>query len=191
MFDSLVKRGQKIEIAMGMRPKETCSSARKAIRFYRSMTWQYQDKLRVERSPTYYPERKKHACDYKRSVVVRWRKRAYKYREYAEAIFSSPYMLAKHIVYSIFPSHAAPTALRIVGCETGGTYSKWAHNSLTDVRGYFQIQNEWIGETLYYNGRSITVQNNLYDPWYNTLVALYLSHGDNFDWHWAASAHCW
>jgi len=60
---------------------ETCRSAEKAIVYYRSKVWKYQTQLGEAPSPTYYPERKKNACAYKRWVAKNWQGIAREYRK--------------------------------------------------------------------------------------------------------------
>lgn len=61
--------------------KPTCPDARKAIVYYRGLVWDRQRELGESLSPTYYPERRKYACKYKRWVVGNWRAIAAEYRK--------------------------------------------------------------------------------------------------------------
>jgi hypothetical protein len=103
---------------------------------------------------------------------------------------ASSYQRAKKIVYSIFPSDTEAAALRVVGCETGGTYNEWSYNS-SGASGYFQILQGNAGRRLYdaptWDSRSklgivIPSGHALFLPWTNTKVAYYLSKGGH-DWH--------
>ena len=107
------------------------------------------------------------------------------------------YTKASRIVRALFPKQTAAAALRVVNCETGGTYSEWSYNP-SGASGYFQILTGNAGRILYYrwpNGRyeQLTIRgyeklpngrivNRLFNPWYNTKVALFLSKGGT-DWH--------
>ena len=80
---------------------------------------------------------------------------------------ANAYAKAKHVVYSVFPPATAPAALRVVGCETGHTYSPRAHNR-SGASGYFQViarRYPWVTPW------------RLFEPWYNARVALQISHG--------------
>jgi hypothetical protein len=97
------------------------------------------------------------------------------------------YRVARYIVYATFPDSTQHRALGVVGCETGGIYNKGATNRSSGTRGYFQVHPgnddrviKWVGHG------SITIdKDRLYDPWYNSKVALYMSKGGT-DWHeWA------
>lgn len=59
---------------------ETCRSVERAIKFYRSKVWYYQGQLGQKKLSTYYPERKPHACAYKRFVAQSWKGMAREYR---------------------------------------------------------------------------------------------------------------
>jgi hypothetical protein len=82
---------------------------------------------------------------------------------------ASAYSRARHIVYSVFPRATAPAALRVVRCETGGTFSPWAHNR-SGASGLFQIMPFHVASP-----------RRLFEPWFNARVALRLSHGGR-DW---------
>lgn len=163
-----------------------CPSARKAIIFYRSRTWEHQDMQGKTRHPTYYPERKRQACQYKKFVAKKWSKRSRVERKQLERLMSSNYGFAKVVVNATFPVTTRKAALSVVGCETGSTYSRYAHNSTTDVRGLFQIDSGNGGRIFYYNRERLVLNSSrLYDPWYNAKVALFMTNGgkDWDEWH--------
>ena len=60
---------------------QKCNSAKRAIVYYRKMVWKYQGELGENHLPTYYPERKRNACAYKRWVAKNWQGQARAYRE--------------------------------------------------------------------------------------------------------------
>ncbi len=99
---------------------------------------------------------------------------------------ASLYAQAKQVVYTTFPTSTRDAALRVVGCETGHTYSPTSYNS-SGASGYFQILTGNAGRTLYYAGQRLTIHawyngvNLLFNPWYNARVALFLSKGGT-DW---------
>jgi hypothetical protein len=100
----------------------------------------------------------------------------------AEAIQESQYEKAKRIVYTVFPRATAPAALRIVGCETGYTYSERSYNS-SGATGYFQILTGNHGRYFTYAGKGFRLNaKRLLDPWYNTRAAYFMSAG-GYDWH--------
>lgn len=166
--------------------KKTCNPSRRAIVFYRSKTWEHQYFLGNELFPTLYPERKKGQCGYKKFVAEKWQARAYRHRIELERFKRTNYGMARFIVYSTFPPSTAPAALSVVGCETGNTYDEWAHNTTTDVRGYFQVDSGNGGRVFYWRGKKLVLDSSrLYDPWYNTLVAVFMTSGgvDWREWH--------
>jgi hypothetical protein len=93
------------------------------------------------------------------------------------------YQQAKRIIYATFPDTTQDAALRVVACETGGTYSPWSYNP-SGASGYFQVLQGNAGRVLHYAGRSLTIPrgNALFLPWTNARVALFLSSGGT-DWH--------
>jgi hypothetical protein len=62
--------------------------------------------------------------------------------------------------------------LRVVGCETGGTFNPWARNRRSGAAGYFQVIARWHP---WVNLR------RLFEPFYNARVAYRISHGGR-DW---------
>jgi hypothetical protein len=78
----------------------------------------------------------------------------------------------EHVVYSVFPKATAPAALRVVGCETGGTFNPWARNRRSGAAGYFQVIARWHP---WVNLR------RLFEPFSNARVAYRISHGGR-DW---------
>jgi len=138
------------------------------------------------RYPTLYPERRANACAYKRWVAKRWQTRARNHYDQLQRLLANPYMLARVIVYSIFPRSTAAAALSVVGCETGETYDESAHNSSTDVRGYFQVDSGNHGRVFHWNNQTLVLNSDrLYDPWYNTKVAVFMTKGGVYwnEWH--------
>jgi hypothetical protein len=105
----------------------------------------------------------------------------------AEVAIASSYSRAKQIVYSIFPKETAAAAMRVVACETGNTFSPWAYNS-SGASGYFQILTGNHGRVFNYAGQYFRLvvwnqgKNQLFNPWYNTKAAFYMSRG-GYDWH--------
>jgi Lysozyme like domain len=82
----------------------------------------------------------------------------------------SNYARARAAVCDVFGKHCA-AALRVVRCETGGTFSPWATGSAGE-RGIFQIHPVhfgWLDE------------RRLWIPRYNARIAFRLSHGGH-DW---------
>jgi hypothetical protein len=109
-------------------------------------------------------------------------------------VYGSNYTKAKSIVYAVFPKSTRAAALRVVGCETGYSYSTKSYNS-SGASGYFQIltgndgrvfKNPATGKAWrldVWNGKL----NRLFDPWYNVLAAWYMSNAGR-DWHeWSCS----
>jgi Lysozyme like domain len=104
----------------------------------------------------------------------------------AEARTLSNYERAKRIIYATFPRDTEAAALRVVGCETGDTYSPSSYNS-SGASGYFQILTGNHGRTFSYQGRRFRLnvwtggRNQLFNPWYNAKAAYYMSSGGH-DW---------
>lgn len=96
------------------------------------------------------------------------------------------YVLTKRVVDAVFgPYGTQRRALGVSGCETGRIYNRNARNRWSDTRGIFQIQDEWIGQRIWWGRRSILVRDNLFGRWPNARYALFLSRGGR-DWsHWA------
>lgn len=92
------------------------------------------------------------------------------------------YEKARRIINAVFPDATQAAALRVVGCETGGTYDEWASN-IEGASGWFQVLQGNAGRVLYYRGRTLVIPSGarLFLPWTNTRVALFLSHGGT-DW---------
>ena len=84
------------------------------------------------------------------------------------------YQRVKAAVCEVFGPRCS-AALRVVACETGGTYSPWARGSAGE-RGIFQIHPVhfgWVDEAA------------LWLPGYNAQIAYRLSRGGR-DWsHWS------
>lgn len=164
-----------------------CPSARKAIVYYRGRTWESQRELRIALTPTTYPERKPGRCAYLRWRAKKWVTEARNARKQLEQFWNgSPYQIAKHIVYSIFPKETAAAALSVVDCETGGTYDESAYNGSTGVSGYFQIHPGNRGRVFHWRGKTLILDSSrLFDPWYNTTVAAFMSSGGKNwrEWH--------
>ena len=157
--------------------------------FYRSRTWEHQRKMGEPLLPSYYPEKRKNACDYKRWTARKWKRRSINKRENLTWALSNPYLYARMVVYSIFPENTQAGALSVVACETGHTYDESATNSSSGTMGYFQVHPGNVGRVLYWGSRRMVIQHNssnsLYDPWYNTKVAHFLSKGGTnwSEWH--------
>ena len=105
---------------------------------------------------------------------------------------ASNYATAKKIVYAVFPDRVQAYAMKIVACETGSTYSRWATGAAGE-RGYFQIHPSNTGRALLDprtgKRKGSIIFGKLYQPWYNTWVAYYMSHGGR-DWHeWTCSRY--
>jgi hypothetical protein len=80
---------------------------------------------------------------------------------------ANAYTRARHVIYTVFPPATAPAALRVVRCETGGTFNPRARNR-SGASGLFQVIARWHP---WVNAR------RLFDPDYNAKVALRISHG--------------
>ncbi len=93
------------------------------------------------------------------------------------------YQQAKRIINATFPDTTQDAALRVVACETGGTYSPWSYNRSSGASGYFQVLQGNAGRVLHHAGRTLTIPSGsaLFLPWTNARVALFLSHGGT-DW---------
>lgn len=100
-----------------------CKSAEKAIVYYRAKVWKYQKELGETPLSTYYPERKKNACAYKRFVVGNWRGLAKEYRK----------EVAHYRYHWNWEAWLPDKWQRIGACETGyGTRpGRWDWNSGT------------------------------------------------------------
>jgi hypothetical protein len=96
----------------------------------------------------------------------------------------SNYAKAKKIIYAVFSQSTEAYALKIAGCETGYTYSKWSTGSQGE-RGWFQIHPSNAGR--YLPGFGSINFNRLYNPWYNTKVAYYMSHHGHSWSEWTCS----
>jgi hypothetical protein len=107
-------------------------------------------------------------------------------------VSQSNYAKAKKIIYAVFPNSTEAGALKVAGCETGYTYSPHSTGSAGE-RGYFQIHPSNASRALYdpkTKKSAGKIQfNKLYQPWYNTWVAYYMSNNGNWgEWTcgWAA-----
>lgn len=184
-FKTLSMRGMAFKDAITKRP---CPSARKAIVYYRGKTWEYERLLfEAPRSKTNYPERTKGRCSYKRYVVEVWRGRTEVRRQHYEAIRSDPFIWHQHVIRTVFPEATEHRAIGVAYCETGGTFNTYAVNRTSGTSGLFQIHPGNRGRVLYWHGHgSMVIDGNLFDPWNNARIALYMSKG-GYDWHeWAA-----
>ncbi len=95
----------------------------------------------------------------------------------------SRYHQARRIIYAVFPDRTQAAALRVVRCETGGTYLSGAYNSRSGATGWFQILRGNAGRTFRYrNMRFTIVASKLSQPWHNAAAGFWLSHGGR-DWH--------
>ena len=92
------------------------------------------------------------------------------------------YQKAHRIVCTVFPKATCEAAMRVVYCETGGTYTEWSYNR-SGASGYFQVLQGNAGRVLYYKGERLVIPSGtrLFLPWTNARVALFLSNGGT-DW---------
>lgn len=96
---------------------------------------------------------------------------------------------ANRIIRAVFPDSTENAALRVVACETGGTFSPWSFNRSSGASGYFQVLQGNAGRVLKYDktwpgaekeaGHMLIIPSGsrLFNPWLNARVALFLSHG--------------
>jgi hypothetical protein len=115
--------------------KETCKSAEKAIVYYRGKVWKFQKKLNKPRSGTYYPERLKNACGFKRWSAQKWKARAvHWHKQYNHYLY--------HYAWWIW---LPDKWQRIGACETG--YGKrpgqWTWNSGTYQGAFGFYHGSW------------------------------------------------
>lgn len=187
--DSIAK--EQIALDAKFRKKRAgCVPVRKAIKFYRGRAWAYQDELHVPRYPTLYPEKIPGRCGYLKHRAKHWSIKAKKNRKKLENYRSgSNYQRARHVIYATFPRATAYRALGVCDCETGGTYSPTIVNTSSGVTGLFQIHPGNVGTYWCWKGHGCmahTSSTNLYDPWTNAKLALYMSKG-GYDWtQWAS-----
>lgn len=89
------------------------------------------------------------------------------------------YEKAKRIVYTVFPASTAAAALRVVGCETGYTYTPYERGGYPYFAyGYFQFIIQNHNRTISYEGRTLKINwYRMYQPWYATRAAYILSSG--------------
>lgn len=100
----------------------------------------------------------------------------------AQAKTESRYQQAKRIVDAVFPDNTQAAALRVLACETGGTYWSGSYNP-SGATGYFQILRGNGGRTFRYRNMRFTIKAwKLKMPWHNVQAAFWLSHGGR-DWH--------
>lgn len=179
---------QQISYDATFRKREACTSIRKALKFYRARTWNAEDSLGLVRSFSSYPERIPGRCGYLVWRAAKWKQAATRTRKQLERFNSgSHYERAKHIIYAIFPDGTQHRALAVSGCETGHKYTPWSENVSSHTAGLFQIHPGNHGTTWYWNGSSITIdRSKLFDPWYNTKVALHMSKGGENWGQWAS-----
>ena len=102
----------------------------------------------------------------------------------SSASSESYYAQAKRIINATFPDSTQEAAMRVVSCETGGSYSPWSYNRSSGATGYFQVLQGNAGRVLYYGGKRLVIPsgNKLFLPWTNARVGLFLSRGGT-DWH--------
>lgn len=94
----------------------------------------------------------------------------------------TPYAKAKRIVYAVFPASTEAAALRVVGCETGYSYSPWSRNRSSGALGWFQFIPGNHGRFISFGRFSMKIDyNRMYQPWYATRAAWILSQGGT-DW---------
>ncbi len=163
------------------RKSQICKSVRKAIRYYRGKTWEHQDNLSVERSITYYPEKFPGRCAYLRWNVKQWRTSASVHFARWTSVRNHP----EFIIRALFPDATEHRALGVADCESN--LDIYATNRTSGTASLFQIHPGNRGRTIYWRGHgSLVIGGNLYDPWNNTRIALYMSKG-GYDWHeWAS-----
>jgi hypothetical protein len=106
-----------------------CTSARKAIVFYRKATWNTQDELKIAHSVTRYPETWAKGCAYLNWIAKSWRRNAHSLNKYLERL-SIPTVAICHV----FGKYCTQ-ALAVSGCESG--HSIHAHNG--QYLGLFQM----------------------------------------------------
>lgn len=101
----------------------------------------------------------------------------------AAASTENYYSQAKRIIHATFPDSTQEAAMRVVACETGGSYSPWSYNRSSGASGYFQVLQGNAGRVLHHGGRHLTIPSGqrLFLPWTNARVGLFLSHGGT-DW---------
>lgn len=181
-FKAAVEQGRQWQALIS----ERCNSARKAIKYYRSKAWEWEDALARTRSVTYNPERTPGRCAYIRFVAKRWQARAAKRRSNYETLARNPFTYHIHVIRTTFPNATEHRALGVALCETGNKLNKYATNESSGTMGLFQIHPGNVGRIIHWRGHgSIVIPRNLYDPWVNARVALYMSKGGK-DWHeWA------
>jgi hypothetical protein len=116
-----------------------CPGVIQGVKFYRSATWNWQNKLGVGPTKSVFETQKVASCAYARWVAQEWMKRAKTEREkyldhvrYIRSLNSSP---TKAICY-VFGNYCSQ-ALRVSYCETGGTY--WVGSSNGQYKGIFQM----------------------------------------------------
>lgn len=100
---------------------EKCTESRQAIKFYRSATWSWQDKLGHYRTRTSYSERYSPSCRYLRWVAKLWVVRSHdarrKYEAHVRYIASINADPAKAICH-VFGSYCSQ-AIAVARCESG------------------------------------------------------------------------
>lgn len=108
-----------------------CPGAREYIVQKRNATWKWEDLLNVPRTKTSYGERTEIHCAHLRWSGKLWAKRAdTRYRTYTS--LQDP----QKAICFVFGSYCSQ-ALAVAGCESGHTYSVWAHNG--QYLGMFQM----------------------------------------------------
>ena len=117
-------------LALADSMKHPCLSARKAIVFYRSITWSNQDSLHETRRSTRYPERTKGQCAYKRYLVHVWKSEAVRYTQ----LMHSFVVDSKAAICYVFGSYCSQ-AIAVTWCES--RHSTRAENG--QYLGLFQM----------------------------------------------------
>ena len=126
-YDRILQNNTAIKELLKLK-KETCPSLRKAIRFYRAKTWERQDLVGDSRSPTYYPERKRYRCAYKRHVLTSWKGQAFAYRKIVAKFLAIP------VGEAALRAYINDDCLEeIIDRESAGTWSPTVRNYRTGI----------------------------------------------------------
>lgn len=117
--------------------KYKCPGVIKGIHYYRQATWEWQDKLGLQRTRVAW--QKFQSCKFAHWTARRWMKRAHAHRakylahvRFLRRLNSDP----KAAICYVFGRYCGQ-ALAVSGCETGGTYSLYAKNG--QYLGIFQM----------------------------------------------------
>jgi hypothetical protein len=109
-----------------------CKDAEKAIVFYRGKVWEYQDGLGENRDKTFYPERRRNACSYKKYAASKWQSNAAHYRKLMDRLDTD----RAYTVCYVFGPHCRE-AIAVSKCESGDSMSIHASNG--QYQGMFQM----------------------------------------------------